>query len=198
MDVVPVAYSVDKATIEAEVMAVFAQALSMEGQLPILPFTQNAEDDLDFTLHFPGREAKLDLMEMVFKEGTGSPYLSQEKIVYSRPFADQVFDKIISKSRSYSNRPTGEKHLLLYTTHWRYTPSDVVLALLSHKLNVTEHVFDAVMFLQRITQDEGRLRFLWPDAPLVAEFDPANYDDHFVINLPPDGFELRTHASPDS
>lgn len=180
-----------KAAIELEFMSLFASAIGGDG--PLLKFTANEEDDLDFTIHLPFGDHKVDLMEMVYSTGQGSPY-EQRGWVNSVEYARQVTAKILAKSDKYQSRPAGDKDLLLYTTHWRFNPTTTVLALIEHGLRSSPRTFGGVFYLNRLSQTEALPMMLWPEQHIGADFDPASVADHQSYPMPLDGWQLDTHV----
>lgn len=191
------AFSPEKADIEKQMTVSFLAAMnkycaSPDETFPLSNPKQNQENDLDFSIESPNGPAYLELMEIAPLKG---PYKTAPPSYRPYDFAKAVLGGIHAKSRHYVGIQGRDLYLLLYVTHWAFTPSDSVLNCLRYWLARETHVFRGVFMFYMLDSLEGAPYFLFPFPPdPLASFDPEAIRDNVCLNLDPQKFELRTDS----
>lgn len=119
---------------------------------------QNPENDYDFTLPTVAGTEYLDLIEVVLKGG----YQGSPNSIGVGDMAEQMYSLVARKAKKYGFRRRSTVHLLLYATHWKFQPSDSVIALLSLFCRRRRHGFKSVVVMMPM-MDEAAL--LWRCLP---------------------------------
>lgn len=188
-----------KAEIEKFIVNQFAKQFEREG-VPLFKVTQNAENHFDFTLHLVGGRVFLELVEIIYRDPPqqaaemakpGNPYGGRQIRVPTLQFAQQVRDIIAKKSTKYE-RPSGTPiHLLAYTTHWRFLPSEPVIRLVQHFLQTQPPIFETVFWLHSTDAERATLRVLFPAKPDPLEGRvPEDFAGAFSLTLDPANWKL--------
>ena len=167
-ELVPNVLPDEKAAIEARILdltlkaneAQEVQLYELEG-LPV----QNPENDYDFTLPTTSGIEYLDLVEVVLKGG----YQGAPTSIAIGNMVDQMFALVKRKARKYGMRRRSIIHLLMYSTHWKFLPSESVIALLSLYCHRKQHGFKTVAVMMPIMDDASVLWRCFPSMKPIAD-----------------------------
>ncbi|MEA2759627.1 MAG: hypothetical protein QOH65_2240 [Methylobacteriaceae bacterium] len=188
-----VPFPAEKENIEKDIMRLFCAEWSKQGVLVI--WSKNQEDHFDFTLHLPGGEVFIDLMELMYRTEPGQPYASRELRVDFTKYAKQICEAIENKSRKYGAASQTPIHLLTYITHWRFETTETVLRLVQYYFHTHPHVFENIFFLAPRNRDNANLRVIYPTVPgLFDGFDPSSYVESMYLNFDPAKWELHVSS----
>ncbi len=138
-------------------------------------------DDLDFSAVLAGQEVYLELTEVapLGKGGYGAAASSYR--VYD--FAESVSSQIRKKARRYK----GVKKpimLLLYTTDWKFIPSQSSLELVEFWMREGRHGFTRIDWYCSIMHEEGVLFELYPSQREDwSGFEPSRLRGRVVHNM---------------
>jgi hypothetical protein len=142
------------------------------------------EDIFDFQLETGDEKRYLELQEIVIPgKKRGPPYAPEEQVIHSPKFAKTFLAEITSKAIRYSAALSQPLHLLVYTTHWRFLPNEVVLKLVARALEATMFPFDRIYFFTRHDVATGRFVLLFPNKDLIKDFSPQQFKDHRYVNF---------------
>jgi hypothetical protein len=119
---------------------------------------QNAENDFDFTLETTSGRQYLDLVEVVLAGG----YEGASNAIEVGSFADQLWALVKKKSQKYGVPRRHRVHLLLYSTHWKFLPSDSVIDLLSLYCARKIHSFISIAIVVPIDHNTAQLWRVFP------------------------------------
>ena len=125
---------------------------------------QNDENNFDFTLDTTSGTEYLDLVEVVLEGG----YDGASSSILVGDMADQMFEQIKKKARKYGTRRRSNIHLLLYSTHWKFLPSESVISLLSLYCFRKHHGFKTVAVMMPIMDESAVLWKCFPAALDIA------------------------------
>jgi len=177
-------FPTDKVEIEKVFCDWYLKKLRDSG-LRDISVVKNEENDFDFTMKLPFGEVYLDLAEIVLGSQKYSPYENKSKKVDNAQFASAVVKIVDVKSIKYSALSRVPIHLLLYTTHWRFMPSDVLIRLLQYDLNRTNHRFDSICLICPLGTDDSLLWTLYP-APRSnltgIDFESIRKQSYYVLD----------------
>jgi hypothetical protein len=183
----------NKAEIERKMVGYLEKAIAANGGI-VLAVKQNDEANLDFTLNLPGGTVDLELREIHYLDGVGNPYISRNIRIQSSTYARQIFHAVQEKSAKYSAHSKVPMHLLLYITHWRFLPSEVVIRLVQHFLQQRPSIFENVILVLPIDDKEATVRVLYPSVEPLERRPPEEFSDHWYMNLDPASAEI--HVEP--
>lgn len=149
-----------------------------------------SEDDFDCTLNVGNKEKiYLELKELVIPTEKGSPYQQSNQLRDAGEIADWILNSVVLKyNRKYGNRKPSDTplHLLLYTTDWKFTVSDNVIALVQYYLHQRKTVFENIFLLQFLDQDNVERCILYPTpAHDWVNFDASQYRESKYLNIDP-------------
>ena len=173
-----------KADIEKTVVGYFERAMTKNGA-SIVAARQNAEADFDFTLTLPGGTVDLELREIHYQDGSRRPYESRDIKIKSCTYAEQIRDAVQHKSARYSPNSKVPVHLLLYLTHWRFQPNEVVIRLAQHFFAEQPPIFENVFLLQPLDDRDAEVRVLYPSINPLEGHRLEEFVDHWYLNLDP-------------
>jgi hypothetical protein len=180
-----------KKEIEDLIVHGFATQACREGILPSsVRIRRNRIDDFDFTVEAPHSVRYLELMEVAPLEGIGGSHHAASGTFRPYDLARGAMDKLQQKSIRYSGvaRTTGIV-LLLYITHWTFTPNDTTIMLLQYWCHHESHCFEEIYFYRPHDQESGTLAVLHPTPKehwqQWTRFDPESCWDDVVHNLMP-------------
>jgi hypothetical protein len=149
------------------------------------------EDDFDFELRAGESWRYLELQEIVIPgKKRGSPYASGEQVIHSGKFANTIVERIRAKALRYPRQMARPLDLLVYTTHWRFRPNDVVLKLIAHELSNLEHPFAKIYFFYRLDAPSGTVTTLCPNTELAKGFNRQQAKETRYMNFDPAQFQL--------
>jgi hypothetical protein len=133
----------DKAEIEKTVLArTLEAAVAQKVKLYELAGdpVQNEENDFDFSLPTADGLEYLDLVEYVASGG----YAKSAASYRVGDMVDRMFDLVRMKARKYGENRKSVTHLLMYSTHWKFLPSETVIELMRHLCATRKHGFKTV------------------------------------------------------
>jgi hypothetical protein len=166
-------FPTDKAAQELLIALTFAKELNAsEGTNWTVE--QLREDDFDFVLHSTEERRYLELQEIIIPPAKrGSPYFSREQVIHSGKFSDTIISAIGRKSAKYSRTLGTPLDLLVYATHWRFQPNQMVPKLVAYHLRHTDNPFTRVYQLVLLDEGTGTIEKLFPNDQLLQGFDYA-------------------------
>lgn len=183
----------DKAEIERNIMMRFGAAMASIGAS--FTWTQNAENDLDFTLTFEdGTLVDMDLTELILPASKGTPFGQPNRVRTFGMVADAIEDLVRGKDAHYppSGRP---KQLLIYTTHWPFMPTWQVLRLVqANFLKTPPSVFENVFFLYNAGEGDSPVPLHPANPKLVASFNADGARDLKFVRCDPALVTLGTNG----
>jgi hypothetical protein len=128
----------------------------------------------------------LELQEVIIPpKKRGPPYVDRDQVVRSKKFAETILSEIGKKASKYPKDVGCPLDLLVYNTHWRFLPSDMVLRLVAYDLRERIHPFDAAHFFKRLGGTEGHIDRLFPNDDMLTACDPARVGAHTYTNVDP-------------
>lgn len=164
--------------------------------LQIVGFSQNVENDFDFTIKTSEGTKYLELMEVAPLENLRGSYAQAPDRYKPYDFALHVAEKINGKSERYEGSAASQICLLIYITDWAFTLSDTVIALLQHWAATTSHSFQYVFCYSPFDRVAGDAKLIYPTpAEFWNGFDPEKFRDNEVFNLSPLKWEVATHGN---
>jgi len=191
-----------KEEIENLIVQGFAAQARREGILPNpIRIQRNRIDDFDFTLETSHSSRYLELMEVAPLELTGGSHHATSGTFRPYDLARGAMDKLQRKSIRYAGvaRNTGIV-LVLYITHWTFTPNDTATMLLQYWCYREPHCFEEIFFYRPHDETCGMLSVLHP-TPMEhwqqwADFDPESCRDDIVHNLMPAAVRIDDEGHP--
>jgi hypothetical protein len=155
-------FSGRKDAIEKQIVDMWAKATNnLWGE--ISEITQNTENDFDFSLKMTdGSQASLDLVEFTFSDGQSRPFEGNEMEISVYQYAKQLRDLVLKKSDHYGKASGTPIQLLVYITHWRFTPAQMCIAVAQHLLRKKNISFSRVSFIQPLDSMNGAAEILFP------------------------------------
>lgn len=184
-------FSSRKEEIELLVVKLFSEALQRAG---VRPFTyrQNEQSDFDFTLQFAETKTYLELREIHYFDiegggvaATGSPYESRRTVISDFAYAMQIVRAVHRKSYKYGSARKIPIDLLLYITHWRFSPSELVIRLAQHFLLEAPPIFSHVFFVRIRDDAEAEPRVLFPSINPLEGRAPEEFVNSEYIKMDP-------------
>jgi hypothetical protein len=154
-------FPTDKGAIEQLIVEIWAAETRRAGGA-ILSIKRNEENDFDFTVELPRGTVSLDLVELFYRDANGRPYDGENIEIDITRFAVQIRDTVMKKSRHYGRATDRPIHLLVYITHWRFWPMEVVIRLAQHLLLETPPIIENVFLLAPFDANTGTCRVLFP------------------------------------
>ncbi|MHC2277551.1 hypothetical protein ACVME8_004162 [Bradyrhizobium diazoefficiens] len=191
-DFVKVQFPHGKEEIEKFVFDRYVQAMNSGGSPLLTNITQNPENHFDFTVTIPdGSEHYFDLAEFVLKARNGSPYAEVGGLISHRDVADQLLTLVRNKSDHYAKPGAIPIGLLVYVTHYRFSPSEEAIRLVQHGLKTSPPIMQTVQFVTFRSQDVVHPRMLHPvDGDPLEGHAPETFQDRMYMKLDPSAFEL--------
>jgi len=163
--------------------------------LQIVDFSQNDENDFDFTIRTTEGTKYLELMEVAPLENLRGSYAQAPDRYKPYDFALYVAGKIIGKSERYEGSAGSQICLLIYITDWAFTLSETVIALLQHWAATTSQSFQYVFCYSPFDRVTGDAKLIYPTpAEFWNGFDPEQYRDNEVFNFSPMKWGVATHG----
>jgi hypothetical protein len=160
----PIVHPDEKAAIERTILEGALKSTKAQG-IPLYdlshPPIQNEENHFDFTLLTGGGEEFLDLVEVVLPGG----YSGAPASYGVGDFADHMFGLVKKKSKKYGTRRRSNIHLLLYSTDWKFLPSESVITLFSLYCYRRPHGFKTVAVTAPIMAGAAVLWRAFPPFP---------------------------------
>jgi hypothetical protein len=166
-ELIPNQLPVEKSAIEARMLDLALKAaefMKMDLYGLVSPPVQNEENNFDFTLDTTSGTEYLDLVEIVLEGG----YEGASTSIAVGEMADQIFEQIKKKARKYGTRRRSNIHLLLYSTHWKFLPSESVISLLSLYCSRKHHGFKTVAVMMPIMDEAAVLWKCFPAPPEIT------------------------------
>lgn len=167
--------------------------LNSSGSLPLAidNFSQNEQNDFDFTINTSEGRKYLELMEIAPLENLRGSYQSAPSKYKPYDFAEYIFKKMMGKSDKYQGAASSNICLLIYITDWAFTLSETIVALLQYWAAHKQHSFQYVFCYSPIDQNAGVTKLIFP-TPLEfwSGFNPEAFRNNEVINLSPLKWEL--------
>jgi len=152
------------------------------------------EDDFDFSITCNAERRYLELQEIVIPpKKRGNPYIDREQVVQSGKFADTIWSNILQKQ--YPTRLELPLDLLIYTTHWRFLPNQIVRQLVASMLKSHSHPFARVYEFSMLSEGKGRFETLYPNDQLLLGLNEAAARTVRYANL--DQAQARQTGGPD-
>jgi hypothetical protein len=191
------AFPTQKDEIEQHIIDLWRNAMINAGA-SALKVTQNKENDFDFTVESVGGTAYLDLVEIVYPKGLGTPYKGGTLEINFGKFAEHVRSIVLKKSAHYGQQKGRPIDLLLYVTHFHFWPSPIVVPLIQHSLATTHHVFENVFLVVPFPDGEINLRVLFPSRDPLQGQDPAKLaaQDAWIMDMSESSIELSKDGLP--
>jgi len=153
----------------------------------------NDENDFDFTVDSPRGIAFLELMEIAPLSGPYDKAPAQYN-VYN--FSKTIYQGITRKSKSYAQNMANDLFLLIYPTHWAFTPSRSAINCLRYWCASTSLAFRAVFYYQPLDEQEGAPHWIFPVPPeLLNNFNPEQVRDNVFINLDPRNWDIDSNSA---
>jgi hypothetical protein len=163
----PVEHPDEKDAIERRIM-VGAVGAAKAQSIPLYELVsepiQNEENHFDFTLPTDTGNEFVDLVEVVLPGG----YRQAAASYGVGAFADHMFSLVKKKALKYGMRRRSNIHLLLYSTDWKFIPSESVVALLTLYCFRRPHGFKTVAVVAPIDSDSAILWRAFPPFPSAA------------------------------
>jgi hypothetical protein len=131
---------------------------------------QNVENHFDFTLPTPAGDEYLDLVEVVLPGG----YVNAPPSIQVGDMADHMLGLVKKKSRRYGARRRSNIHLLLYSTDWKFLPSESVISLVSLYCHRRPHGFKTVAVVAPIFPERAVLWRVFPPHPTAEVVTAVN------------------------
>jgi hypothetical protein len=183
------AFPTRKEDIEGLIMRGFIPAAGTLLPFRVQSYVPNMQDDFDFNLITSAGPKSVELAEVAFLKTVGGSYEAASPSYKPYDFAQNVLDLILRKSAHYGGRPPAGLHLVLYITHWAFTPSRSSLSLLQFWTLERAHGFEGIYWYAPIMSDEGIAFLVYPTLPEHwANFDPEALRAAVVQNLDPKGW----------
>ncbi len=162
---------------------------------------RNAVDDFDFTLETPSSLRYLELMEVAPLEAAGGSHHATTGSFRPYDLARGAMDKLQQKSNRYFGVARSTRIvLLLYITHWTFTPNDTTIMLLQYWCHHEAHCFDEVYFYQPHDNTCGMLSVLHPTPKQhwqqCGGFDPEDCRQDVMHNLVPVAVQTDDRGHP--
>jgi len=184
-----VSFPHSKDEIEFLMARMFHDALIREG-VRDFTYRQNEENDFDFTLEFAHGSSYLELCEIFYRDVEGSnagqpPYKSRRTAIKDFAYAMQIAAAVYTKSNRYRQEGKTPIDLLLYVTHWRFSPSELTVRLVQHFLLSAPPIFDHVFFIKPVSDSEGDPRVLFPSHDPLEGHVPEEFVDGEYLKLDP-------------
>lgn len=132
--------------IERKILSLFKTELEASGG-KILSIKDGGTKELDFLLETPQGLAHLELMEIVFRGGKGSPFTPGHGYHAPMEYAQQVFGEVKKKIDKYGMRHEVPIDLLLYITHQKFLPIEAAIWALRRRFFYEAHCFQYVFLL---------------------------------------------------
>lgn len=191
MHYVPDSLGGTKDEIERTVVGRFVQAMTVSTGAPI-KWRQNPENDLDFTLSTPVGDVDLELTELVIIDQPGPPFAPKNKLRTIGDVATALVDRVRDKDAHYQRSKTP-KHLLVYVTHFSFSPPDPAIALAQYALQIEPPtVLENVFYLDQPPTGPV-IRCLFPVPTEVLErFEPDLWRDREYVHFDPTLAELKS------
>ncbi|WP_338317553.1 hypothetical protein, partial [Bradyrhizobium ottawaense] len=180
-----------KEEIEKFVFGRYAKAMNDRGTI-LATIVQNDQNHFDFTVTLPdGSKHYIDLVEFVLHARCGSPYMEAGGLISHKEAAEQLLETIRKKSDRYGKPGNTPIDLLVYTTHYRFLPSEPAVRLVQHSLQASPPMMSSVQFLSFRDQDLVRPRMLYPviGDPLEGHA-PESFQDLKYMNFDPANFDV--------
>jgi hypothetical protein len=133
---------------------------------------QNEENHFDFTLPTAHGDEYVDLVEVVLPGG----YEAAPSSYGVGAFADHMFALVKKKAKRYGMRRRSNVHLLLYSTDWKFLPSESVIALLSLYCYRRPHGFKTIAVTAPIDAEASIIWRAFPPHPSLDAV--ANLNEH--------------------
>lgn len=150
---------------ELKVASLFLDLINRDGiiRLPHTTFTQNGEQDLDFTIHNNDSHSFLELTELVPLDNMKGGYSGISPEVHQGKLVERLIRIIKKKSHNYSGI-TVPIDLLVYATDNYSNISPSGEQYLKTYLNLNSHIFRSVFFLVPFFQvDDGIIIKYYPN-----------------------------------
>lgn len=128
---------------------------------------QNPENDFDFTLPTKSGSEYLDLAEVAPLDGVRG-YANAPANYNAGEFAESAWTVVKKKAAKYGMRRSIPVHLLLYSTDFRFNPSERVILLLQSYCARRQHRFRTVLWYRPIMADEGCSRQSFRRPPVCS------------------------------
>jgi hypothetical protein len=174
----------DKESIEKFALELWCSEIKKAGG-SVRKVAKNPEDHFDFTLELPGGKVYLDLVEFIYRDKEGRPYESDEIEIKVFDFAEQIHDTVLRKSQHYGKVGEVPIHLLLYVTHWRFWPPELVIRLAQHFLSEAPPIMENVFLVLPLDEKAGHARVLYPSRDPLEGHDPNEFKDTVCWILDP-------------
>jgi hypothetical protein len=185
------AFSTEKEAVELAIVEAFIRSMNRElskaGETFCISNPRlNPTDDYDFVVSSTRGKGFLELREIQ----TGIKYERAPASYLSSDFGRVLFDAVHEKSKHYGVHPGRPFFLLLYSTHWAFSPTDTALMCARYWLMRDRPLFDAVFTYEPLDATEGDARWLFPYPPdLLGDFEPDAHRNDRCMN-----FDLRSGA----
>lgn len=184
-----VAFPSRKEDIELLIVRLFHDSLIKEG-VREFTYRQNEQKDFDFVLEFADATSYLELREIQYKDiqelqTHGPPYRSRKTAIVDLAYAMQIASAVHKKSHQYGRPGKTSVDLLLYITHWRFSPSELVIRLVQYFLLTAPPMFDHVFFIRPINSTEADPRVLFPSRDPLEGHKPEEFINSEYLKLDP-------------
>lgn len=187
-------FSSAKEDIERFIADLWAREIRRTGG-SILDVKQNSDqNDFDLTIELPGGFVFLDLVEVIYRDSKGRPYDNDDVQVKVFDFAEQIRDTVLKKSRHYGKVNSRPIHLLLYVTHWRFWPIELVVRLAQYLLLQTPPITENVFLLMPLDSEAAVCRVLFPSENPLEGRDPEEFREQLYFALDPTKAEVVVQA----
>ncbi len=168
-----------KEDIELFIMERFVENINKQGVFfKFTSFSQNSQDDFDFSVETTNGKSDIDLMEIATL-GKSSHELASNQY-NDLEFSRNILKKILEKSTKYKSNKSS-LFLLLYSTNFKFNLSELVIQHLQYLLNRDTHCFKMIFYFSLLDGKEGYTRLLFPSE--IKEFDEKRYKNNISINL---------------
>ena len=164
------------------------------GSLPLKigSYTQNSQNDFDFSAETNEGRKFLELMEIAPLENLRGSYEKAPSSYRPYDFAEYIFAKINGKSEKYRGAASSNICLLMYITDWSFTLSQTVVALLQYWSAHQAHSFQYIFCYSPHDAESGVASLLYPTPiDFWKGFDPNSYRENIVHNLSPLKWEFQ-------
>jgi hypothetical protein len=185
VEFLPIEFPRTKEAVEQFIVGAFARG-PVRSWIGLSAFSQNAENDFDFTVETREGSKYLELMEVAPLENLRGSYDKAPNTYRPYDFSRYILAKISKKSTRYVVSERKSLILLLYTTDWAFSLHNTGLALLQYWLSKAEHGFSEVFLYEPLNQTAGLSHWLYPTpASHWASFDAEQHREDLVYVLSP-------------
>jgi hypothetical protein len=93
-------------------------------------------------------------------------------------YAKQICDSVMRKSDHYGRPGANPIHLLMYITHWRFWPVEIVIRLVQYFLNKRRPIMENVFLVLPLDASTGTARLLFPSCDPLEGHDPSEFEQY--------------------